>query len=96
MSLTTDIGFYKIHLPFESNLFKELSHSVEFEKITKGRIANQLVDIKNKLIPIIRTTSKYSIPAQNFADVHHLITNTINQTLEKIDFPIQHLAVYQM
>lgn len=90
MSLTTDIGFYKIHLPFESNLFKELSHSVEFEKITNGRIANQLVDIKNNLIPIIRTTSKYSIPAQNFADVHHLITNTINQTLEKIDFPIQH------
>lgn len=92
MSMTTDLGFYKISLPFENNLFNELSNSVEFEKITNGRIANQLVNIKNNLIPIVRTTSKYCIPAQNFADVHHLITNTINQTVKKDnlnDFPIQ-------
>ncbi len=90
MSMTSDLGFNKIHLPLENNLFNELSNSVEFEKITNGRIANQLVNIENNLIPIVRTTSKYSIPAQNFADVHHLISNTINQTLIKNDFPIQY------
>lgn len=88
--MTTDLGFNKIHIPLKNNLFNELSNSVEFEKITNGRIANQLVNIENNLIPIVRTTSKYSIPAQNFADVHHLIVNSINQTLKKIDFPIQH------
>jgi hypothetical protein len=80
--MTTDLGFYKITLPFENNLFVELSNSVEFEKIANGRLANQLVHMEKNLVPIVRTTSKYNIPAQNFTDIHHLVTNTINQTLK--------------
>lgn len=90
--MTNDLGFYKISLPFENNLFDELSNSVEFESITNGRIANQLVRIKNESIPIVRTTSKYMIPTQDFADVHLLIINVINQTIKKNlnEIPIQH------
>jgi len=91
--MTTDLGFYKISLPFENNLFDELSNSIEFVKITNGRLANQLVYIEKNLVPIVRTTSKYYIPAQNFTDIHHLVINTINQTVKKgnlNEFPIQH------
>ncbi|SFC32515.1 hypothetical protein SAMN05421780_104262 [Flexibacter flexilis DSM 6793] len=90
--MITDLGFYKILVPFEHNLFNELSNSVEFENITNGRVANQLVNIANGSIPIVRTTSKYSIPAQNFADVHLLIINKINQTIKKnlTEIPIQY------
>lgn len=74
-------NFYKIILPLEINLFDELLDSIEFEKINKGRIANNLVLIEENRVPIVRTTSKYSIPAQNFLEVHKKIIKSINQNI---------------
>ncbi|MES2617949.1 MAG: alpha-ketoglutarate-dependent dioxygenase AlkB [Bacteroidota bacterium] len=78
-----DLEFYKVILPFEDNLFEELSNSIEFEKITNGRIANHLVRIEKTLVPIIRTTSKYNLPAQKFSKIHNFVISTINQTVIK-------------
>jgi hypothetical protein len=58
-------GFYKITLPFENNLFDELSHSFHFEDVAKGRIGNHLVNVSAEGIPIVRTTTMYTIPADN-------------------------------
>lgn len=75
-------GFYKITLPLEKNLFGELSNSVSFEDVAKGRIGNHLVDISQKGIPIVRTTTLYNIPAHNFSAIHHKIVETVNETIK--------------
>lgn len=91
--MTNDLEFYNIILPLENNLFKELSNSIEFEKITNGRIANHLVRIEKNLVPIVRTTSKYNIPSQKFSTIHNLVISTINQTIinnNLKNIPFQH------
>jgi hypothetical protein len=88
-----DFGFYKITLPFERNLFNELSNSTEFEPTAKGRIGNHLVREEENRIPIVRTTSKYGIPAQNFCPIHDLVVKSINDTIlenSMDNIPTQH------
>jgi hypothetical protein len=75
-------GFYKITLPLEKNLFSELFDSVSFEDVAKGRIGNHLVNISQKGVPIVRTTTLYTIPAHNFSAVHHNIVESVNKTIE--------------
>ncbi|WP_163410287.1 hypothetical protein [Flavobacterium ajazii] len=75
-------GFYKISLSFENNLFDKLSHSVNFENITKGRIGNHLVYLKNETVPIVRTTTIYNIPAHNFSSIHHQIIESLNTEIQ--------------
>ena len=85
--------FYKITLPLENNLFNELSNSIEFENINKGRIANNLVLIEKNFVPIVRTTSKYNIPAHTFLEIHTNIIKSINQTIIEnnlTNIPFQH------
>jgi hypothetical protein len=77
-----NLGFYKITLPLEKNLFEELSNSVIFEAITKGRIGNNLVHIADQHIPITRTTSIYTIPSHNFSNVHHKIIASLNTEIQ--------------
>jgi hypothetical protein len=74
--------FYKITLPIEKNLFDELLLSADFEDVAKGRIGNHLVDVSDKGVPIVRTTTMYDIPAQNFSEIHHKIIESINDTTE--------------
>ncbi|TRX37453.1 hypothetical protein FNW52_05685 [Flavobacterium sp. ZT3R18] len=91
--MTNDLDFHKITIPLEKNLFKELFNSIDYEQIAKGRIANHLVLMKKKLVPIIRTTSKYNIPVHSFSVIHNYIVSTINQTIINNDLkniPFQH------
>lgn len=54
--------FTKITLDYIENIFSELHKITEFKDITKGAV---LIKVnKDNLIPIIRTTTKYSKPAQ--------------------------------
>ncbi|OXA86629.1 alpha-ketoglutarate-dependent dioxygenase AlkB [Flavobacterium hercynium] len=77
-----NLGFYKITLPFEKNFFGELSNSVTFETITKGRIGNNLVHISDHNVPITRTTSVYNIPAHDFSHLHHQIIASLNTEIQ--------------
>ncbi|MBF4472420.1 MULTISPECIES: alpha-ketoglutarate-dependent dioxygenase AlkB [Flavobacterium] len=83
-----NLGFYKITLPLE-NLFEELSNSITFENITKGRIGNNLVNISDQNIPITRTTSIYNIPPHDFSPVHHQIIASLNTEIQ--NNPIENL-----
>lgn len=74
--------FHKITLPIENNLFDELLNSIEFENIAKGRVGNHLVNVEDKGVPIVRTTTKYNIPAQNFSTIHHKIVASINNIIK--------------
>ena len=71
-------GFYKITLPLEKDLFKELLESADFENVAKGRIGNHLVKVGEKGIPIVRTTTMYEIPANNFSAIHNQIIESLN------------------
>lgn len=85
-------GFYKITLTLDRHLFDELSNSIEFEKITNGRVANNLVYIKENRVPIVRTTSQYTIPAQNFLEIHQKIIKSLHHTIvdhQLTEIPIQ-------
>lgn len=72
-------GFYKLTLPLEGDIFEELSHSVDFEDVTKGRKGNHLVKLGEQGVPIVRTTTQYNQPAHNFSAVHHRIIEHIQQ-----------------
>ncbi|WP_036158075.1 alpha-ketoglutarate-dependent dioxygenase AlkB [Maribacter forsetii] len=76
--------FIKITLSFEHNLFHELSNSVDFENVGKGRLGNHLVKTSDDGIPIVRTTTQYNIPAHDFSSIHNIIANRINDKLDKL------------
>ncbi|HEY1195399.1 alpha-ketoglutarate-dependent dioxygenase AlkB [Flavobacterium sp.] len=77
--------FFVSTVSLEKNLFDELSNSVDFENVAKGRIGNHLVKISDKGIPIVRTTTLYTIPAHDFGPIHQQILQSINDT-NQIDF----------
>lgn len=83
--------FYKITLSFEQNWFENLKNSAEFEVTGKGRLGNHLVKIENENISIVRTTTRYAIPATVFSNIHFLLIDHINETIatENIDLPVQ-------
>ncbi len=84
-------AFHKIVLPLERNLFDELFHSTEFESTGKGRLGNHLVRWDGQHIPVVRTTTRYTIPATAFSEIHQSLIELINETLsvEKKDISFQ-------
>ncbi len=74
--------FIKITLPFEQNLFGELSTQINFENVGKGRLGNHLVKVDEEGVPIVRTTTQYNIPAHGFSLLHNAITDRIIDKLE--------------
>jgi len=76
--------FYKIQLNLPANLFAELAHSVDFEQFANdNKIANLLAISGNK-VPILRTTSIYQKPAQQFAPIHQLIIENIQKQVAQV------------
>jgi hypothetical protein len=76
-------AFFKTTLGLKSNLFTELLSEIDFEPVAKGRIGNHLVNAGDKGIPIVRTTTKYNIPAHNFTANHHQIIDCINDAIRE-------------
>ncbi|HAS39208.1 MAG TPA: hypothetical protein DCS93_01955 [Microscillaceae bacterium] len=72
-------GFHQFTLPLAGNLFAELSNTITFEQVTQGRIGNHLVKMGEEGIPIVRTTTKYNIPAHCFNSLHHQIAENIKE-----------------
>ena len=83
-------NFHKILLPTDANLFSELLESANFESTGKGRLGNHLVHVSENGIPIVRTTTKYTIPTHNFSGIHHAIVSTINDEVQQgnTNFPV--------
>ncbi|WP_281231766.1 hypothetical protein [Flavobacterium gelatinilyticum] len=82
--------FFVSTILLEENIFDELSKSVEFENVAKGRIGNHLVKITDKGVPMVRTTTLYTIPAQDFCSIHHKIVQKINDAIQgKIENKLQ-------
>jgi hypothetical protein len=86
--------FTKYVLDYERNLFDELSKSCIFEDITKGRQGANLVDVKNNLIPIIRTTTNYNNPNQQFLPIHYDIIKKIKDEIEGVELNNALIEIY--
>jgi hypothetical protein len=74
-------GFYKIRLPEKQNTFENLLNSADFEATGKGRLGNHLVKEENGTFAVVRTTTRYQIPANLFSEVHHSVVEQINQAI---------------
>ncbi len=78
---------FKKTISSEKNLFKELSNGIQFEDITDGRKGTVLVRPTNGLIPLVRTTTSYQQPAQQFKQAHYEVMNKIKeQSGVELDF----------
>jgi len=88
--------FQKFIIENESNIFNQLENSVEFENINNGRKGTNIVDYKNNLIPIIRTTTIYNNPSQKFKTIHYNIINKIKKmvNIENIEFNNGLIEIY--
>ena len=64
-------------LSYKQTMFDELLNSVVFETINNGRMGANLVDYKNNLIPIVRTTTSYNNTNQAFKEIHYDIIKDI-------------------
>jgi hypothetical protein len=71
--------FTKFTLDNQTNTFDELSTSIEFENILNGRKGANLIDYKNNLVPIVRTTTNYNNPIQKFLPIHYDIIENIKK-----------------
>ncbi len=63
-------------------VFEQLEKSVRFEQIVKGRHGANLIDYYNELVPLVRTTTEYILPNQNFAEIHKTIMREIKKVSE--------------
>lgn len=83
----TATNFSKITLDTDADLFAELSSATDFESVAKGRLGNHLVDVCDNGVPIVRTTTKYNMPACHFLTIHRLIAGRIQATMTEIPVP---------
>jgi hypothetical protein len=67
-------------LPTEGNLFEELFTSARFEDVGNGRLGAVLVKVdETGNVPLVRTTTRYSIPAQRFRAVYERLAQQIQE-----------------
>ncbi|MEV4925345.1 hypothetical protein [Streptomyces roseoverticillatus] len=67
-------------LPTDENLFAELSASVRWEDVGKGRRGATLAKIDEAGdVPLVRTTTRYSSPTQRFRAVHERLARQIQE-----------------
>ncbi|XCM83855.1 alpha-ketoglutarate-dependent dioxygenase AlkB [Kitasatospora sp. HUAS MG31] len=67
-------------LPTEGNLFAELSASVYWEDVGKGRRGAVLTRIDEAGdAPLVRTTTRYGNPTQRFLEVHERLARQIRE-----------------
>lgn len=80
--------FQQIELPSlcEDNIFNALLQATRFEGVCRGRRGTVLVhQHKYRGTPIVRTTTKYTTPAQCFDSIHQRLAKTIEKA-----FVLQH------
>ncbi|WP_232384708.1 hypothetical protein [Actinomadura violacea] len=70
----------------EENLFAELSASTRWEDVGKGRRGAVLTKVDEAdCVPLVRTTTRYSVPPQRFRAVHERLAQRIQ---ERAAFPV--------
>lgn len=74
--------FKQYTLDVPENLFNQLSTCTTFEDIIKGRQGAVLLNYKHNTMPIVRTTTIYNNPAQQFLPIHYEIMDNIRKKIK--------------
>lgn len=70
--------FRAYDVPIQGDLFAELSASARLEELGRGRRGAVLVvPDGSRGVPIVRTTTAYTLPAQCFRSIHHTLAQKI-------------------
>jgi len=85
--------FLKFNLDFEHNLFDELSNTIKFDNITKGRKGAILVDIQNNLVPLVRSSTSYNLAPQKFTSTHHHVIEQIKKINNELDLQFNNAMI---
>ena len=89
-NIMTDFKLIQLDSTDSENLFTDLENSTIFEPITKGRTGANIMKMTTIInetkisVPIVRTTTKYQIPNQQFNDLHHMIIKKIQLAINSI------------
>jgi len=75
------------------NPFNTLCASADFEPITLGRKGANLVDMKDNIIPLVRTTTRYQKPNQKMLPIHHNLLKQIQNITEKKDILLNNALI---
>ena len=59
--------------------FNNFANATNFENVINGRKGAVICDINNNIIPLVRTTTKYNNPCQQFNEIHYKLINQIQQ-----------------
>jgi hypothetical protein len=86
--------FNKFIINYEQNLFDELSTNIEFEDIIKGRQGANLINNENNLVPLVRTTTNYTKPTQQFLSIHYKIIKDIQKINKNIELNNALIEIY--
>jgi hypothetical protein len=88
--------FHKFKIDISDTIFDQLSKSTTFEDVCKGRVGGVLVDSKDDMVPILRTTTKYNNPAQKFLPIHRQIINSIKEVanMPNLEFNNAMIEIY--
>lgn len=85
------MSFLKIFLSLESNPFNALLTCISWEDQPKNRKIATIMDCTPEgHIPIVRTTSRYTSPAQSFAPFHQLLVRHIQASSNIPDLKLNH------
>ena len=76
--------------------FDQLSESLLFENVAKGRVGATITKKQNNTYPIVRTTTNYDKPAQNFKEIHYQLIQCIKEScnLNGLDFNNAMIEIY--
>lgn len=69
--------FTKFQLAHDANIFDQLYLSTKFEDVAVGRKGAVIIDNAEEKIPLVRTTTNYSLPLQKFQPIHRSIIEKI-------------------
>ncbi|MCX2179244.1 hypothetical protein KV205_01685 [Streptomyces sp. SKN60] len=71
-------------VPAEANVFAELSASVHWEELGKGRRGAVLTKVDEAGgVPLVRTTTRYGTPAQRFRAVHERLARRLAHQVQE-------------
>jgi hypothetical protein len=75
--------FEKFILDIQHNIFDQLASASQFEDVNSGRTGTTLIDYQEGIIPLVRTTTKYTKPNQSFSPIHYDLIEKIKLASNK-------------
>lgn len=74
-------GFRVYAVELGRGMFESLAAGVDFEAVGRGRLGTHLVDVCDRGVPLVRTTSRYERPASRFTTAHRGVVEAVRRVV---------------